>query len=120
MVARNISRNALLAEKCTLARTFFSRLLGLQFKKDLPSGYGLLITPCKSIHTFFMRFPIDAVFVDKNNTVLHIREGIKPWRTSKVMMGARSVLELPCGIVSATGTKVGDKLEFFKGTDALR
>lgn len=119
MVVRNISRNALLAEKCIQARTFFSRLKGLQFKKDLPSGYGLLITPCKSIHTFFMRFPIDAVFVDKNNTVLHIQEGIKPWRASKVILNARSVLELPGGIVSATGTDVGDKLEFHQGTVAL-
>jgi uncharacterized membrane protein (UPF0127 family) len=120
MVVKNISRNTLLAEKCILARTFFSRLLGLQFKKNLPSGCGLLITPCKSIHTFFMRFPIDAVFVDKNNTVLHIREGIKPWRVSKVVLDARSVLELPNGAVSATGTKVGDKLEFLQDTVATR
>ena len=120
MVARNISRNALLAEKCTHARTFFSRLLGLQFKKDLPSGYGLLITPCKSIHTFFMRFPIDAVFIDENNTVLRVLEGIKPWSVSKVVWNSRSVLELPGGVVSATGTSVGDKLEFSPCTAALR
>jgi uncharacterized membrane protein (UPF0127 family) len=112
MVVRNVSRNTTLAEKCSQARTFISRLRGLQLKKTLPSSHGLLITPCKSIHTFFMRFSIDAVFIDENNTVLHIREGIKPRRVSKVVWNSRSVLELPSGVVSATGTKVGDKLEF--------
>jgi uncharacterized membrane protein (UPF0127 family) len=120
VVVRNITRNATLAEKCSQAHTFISRLKGLQFKKSLPLGHGLLITPCKSIHTFFMRFPIDAVFIDKNNTVLHIQEGIKPWKVSKVILNARSVLELPDGAVSTTGTDVGDKLEFSPGTAALR
>ncbi|MGE5613250.1 MAG: DUF192 domain-containing protein [Bacillota bacterium] len=112
MVVRNVSRNTLLAEKCGHARKFVSRLIGLQFRKNLPPGHGLLITPCKSIHTFFMRFPIDVVFIDGDNTVLHILEGIKPWRVSRVVWNSRGVLELPGGVVSATGTNVGDKLEF--------
>ena len=112
MVVRNITHNTLLADDCGHARTFFARFRGLQLKRDLPKGCGLLITPCNSIHMFFMRFPIDAVFIDENRIVLYIKEGIKPWNISKIIGRSRSVLELPAGTVSATGTKPGDRLEF--------
>ena len=112
MVVTNITRNTVLANSCALARTFFARLAGLQFKSDLPRGHGLLITPCNSIHMFFMRFAIDAVFIDTNGAVVYIREGIKPWRVSKIVGSAKSVLELPAGTVSSTGTAIGDKLKF--------
>lgn len=110
MLIRNISRNSILANHCSIARTFFARFRGLQLKKSLPQGHGLLITPCNSIHMFFMRFSIDAVFIDSNNKVIYIDEGIRPWRVSKVIRKARSVLELPAGTVSATDTRVGDQL----------
>ncbi len=112
MVVKSMTHNTVLAEKCGHARTFFARFRGLQLKKDLPAGSGLLITPCNSIHMFFMRFPIDAVFIDKDGLVLHIEEGIRPWRVSKVVKKSRSVLELPSGTAAATGTKPGDRLEF--------
>jgi uncharacterized membrane protein (UPF0127 family) len=101
----------MLAENCEVARTFVARFKGLQLRKSLPAGSGLLITPCNSIHMFFMRFPIDAVFIDAEQTVLHIEEGIRPWRVSRVVRKARSVLELPAGTASATGTRPGDRLE---------
>lgn len=110
MVVRNITRDTLLADKCNNACTFFARFKGLQLKKDLPVGCGLLLTPCNSIHMFFMRFPIDAVFIGTNNTILYIEESIKPWKISKVINKSRSVLELPAGTVSATGTRPGDLL----------
>lgn len=111
MVVRNKTKNTSLANNCDHARTFFARFKGLQLKKELPSGNGLLITPCNSIHMFFMRFAIDAIFLDSNNTVLYIEEGIKPWRISKVIRNARSVLELPAGAASTTGTEPGDVLD---------
>lgn len=111
MVVRNITRNTLLADKCSHARTFFARFRGLQLKKDLPAGCGLLITPCNSIHMLFMRFPIDVVFLARDLTVLHIEEGIKPWRVSKVIRKSYNVLELPAGTSTATGTRPGDRLE---------
>lgn len=112
MVVKNITQDILLADNCSHASTFFTRFKGLQLKKDLPKNCGLLITPCNSIHMFFMRFPIDAIFIDAKNTAIYIEEGIKPWRISKVIKSARSVLELPAGTASATGTKPGDRLEF--------
>ncbi len=111
VVIRNITRNALLAADCSCARTFYTRFKGLQMKKDLPEGNGLLITPCNSIHMFFMRFPIDVLFLDKDQTVLYIEEGIKPWKISKIIKKSRSVLELPSGTAATTGTQPGDKLE---------
>ncbi|HEX2946016.1 MAG TPA: DUF192 domain-containing protein [Clostridia bacterium] len=112
MVIINVTRNTVLANNCRSARTFFTRFLGLQFKKELPEGHGLLITPCNSIHMFLMRFAIDAVFIDADGTIIYIREGIKPWRVSKIVGNAKSVLELPAGTVKSTGTATGDILEF--------
>ncbi len=110
MVIMNITRNTVLANNCAHARTFFARFKGLQFKKELPADHGLLITPCNSIHMFFMRFAIDAVFIDANGAVVYIEEGIKPWRVSRIVRNAESVLELPAGTVSSTGTVKGDQL----------
>ena len=112
MVVKNVTRGTLLADNCSHAHTFFARFKGLQLKMDFPKGCGLLITPCNSIHMFFMRFPIDAVFIDANKTVLYIKEGIKPWRISKVIRESQSVLELPAGTAFASGTKPGDRLNF--------
>lgn len=108
---RNVTRNSILANNCSYAITFFERFKGLQFKKVLPEGHGLMITPCNSIHMFFMRFPIDVVFIDSSNKVVYIIEGIRPWRVSKIISKAKSVLELPYGTVAVTDTHVGDQLE---------
>lgn len=110
LLIRNISRNSILANHCSYARTFLARFRGLQLKKELPLGHGLLIMPCNSIHMFFMRFSIDAVFIDSDSRVVYIEEDIRPWRVSKIVRNAKSVLELPTGTVSATDTRVGDQL----------
>lgn len=111
MQIKNITRNSILVNNCSVARTIIARFRGLQLKKSLPRGHGLLITPCNSIHMFFMRFPIDAVFIDSNNKVIYVEEGIRPWRVSKIVRKAKSVIELPAGTVSDTDTRVGDQLE---------
>jgi len=111
MVILNTSQRTVLADRCEAASTFFARLKGLQFRKELHKGSGLLLTPCNSIHMFFMRFPIDAVFIDAVNVIVHIEENIKPWRISKTVGKARSVLELPSGTVHATSTKIGDLID---------
>jgi hypothetical protein len=113
MIIKNVTRNTILANKCELAASFFSRFRGLQLRKELPAGAGLLITPCNSIHMFFMRFAIDAVFIDSNNRIVYIEHDIKPWRVSKIVRNARSVLELPSGTALATGSENGDILELF-------
>lgn len=112
MRVMNASKNIVLVDNCRTADTFISRFLGLMGKPCLPSDSGLVITPCNSIHMFFMRFPLDVVFVDRNNTVVSLVENIKPWRVSGIAKKARSAIELTSGTIKRTQTEIGDKLEF--------
>lgn len=108
----NSGRGTTLASNCRIAKTFLTRFKGLMGMKDLERGSGLIIAPCNSIHMFFMKFPIDAVFLDKNNKVVYMVDNLKPWRVSKIVSGARSVLELPIGTIKSSGTQTGDQLIF--------
>ena len=92
--------------RCELTDSVFRRMRGLLGRPDLPEGEGILLEPAPSVHTFFMRFPIDVVFLDKSNTILKIVHGLRPWRAA----GARkavAVLELPAGAAAAAGLKTG-------------
>jgi hypothetical protein len=87
-----------------------SRMRGLIGRRGLPAGEGLLLRPAPSIHTAFMRFPIDAVFLDRELRVLLIVECLLPWRMAS-KRGARAVLELSAGESTRRGLRVGDRLE---------
>lgn len=106
----NATRGAALAERCGEARSFFARGRGLMGHQGLGPGEGLLIDPCSSVHSFFMRFPIDVVFVDRAHRVVGLTEAMVPNRPFAGAWGARYVVELPAGTVAATGTRVGDVL----------
>ncbi len=110
ILVMNETRQCRLADRCQLARSFWSRGLGLMGRASLEPGAGLLIYPEWSIHTFFMRFPIDVVFVDRYDTVIGIRHAMPPYRPYAGAWGARYVLELPAGVLAATATCVGDQL----------
>ena len=108
----NQTLGCVLAEQGELARSFWRRGMGLMGRTSLPEGYALIIYPEWSIHTFFMRLPIDVLFVGPNNQVVGLRAamppnrpfaGVAPWR-------GRYVIELPSGVIGATGTAVGDEL----------
>src|SRR5262249_34802601 len=92
---------SVVADPCVVASTYWSRLMGLMGRTGMQTGSGLLIEPCNSIHTFFMRFAIDAVYLDRdqarNYKVVSIRRNMKPWRADLPVAGARAVLELPGG-----------------------
>jgi uncharacterized membrane protein (UPF0127 family) len=96
-------------ERCTLADSPLTRLRGLLGRDGLEQGEGLLLRPASSIHTFFMRFPIDAVFLDRSLVVLGIADGVEPWRAAS-QRGAKAILELPAGESSRRGLAVGDQL----------
>lgn len=119
MKAFNKSTQELLASNLVMADSFYRSLAGLMGKQSLPLGAGLLLVPCQSIHTMCMRFPIDVVFLDKTGKVLHLIENMKPWRVSRHLTKARSVLELPAGTIAATGTKLGDTLEIVNSDSGL-
>ncbi|MDH7578178.1 MAG: DUF192 domain-containing protein [Bacillota bacterium] len=100
----------MLAENVEIAGTPFKRLRGLLGKSSLPLSEGLLIVPCRAVHTWFMRFPIDAVFLDEDFVVAGFVENMSPFRFSPYLRGARAVLELPAGAARRTGTQTGDKI----------
>jgi len=83
------------ADNLNMNDTFFTRLVGLMFKANLPAGSGVVLKPCTQIHTCFMRFNIDVVFLNKDLQVLHIIENMKPWRISPLFLKARYTVELP-------------------------
>jgi len=97
------------AGKVEIADGFFSRLAGLQFRKELPEGRGLLLIPCGSIHMFFMRFSIDAVMLGKDGRVTAVKRGVAPWSMTSAPAGTHAVLELPEG--GAAGLSPGQRLE---------
>ena len=96
-------------ERCELAVTMASRMKGLLGRKELPIGAGLWIRPASSIHMFFMRFPIDAVFLDRDLRVLGIAESLRPWRVAW-RRGAHVVLELPAGEAARRQLRAGERL----------
>ncbi len=106
----NQTRRAILARQCEVARTFLSRGRGLLGRSALPEGSGLLIEPCSSIHMLFMRFPIDAIFVDRQGQVVALYPSLPPWRLYAGHRRARYVLELPAGVIAATQTAIGDQI----------
>ncbi len=111
MRVRNETRNTVLATAADVADTSAKRRSGLLQHKSLEPGAGLWITPCESVHTFFMKFAIDLVYLDKQKKVRKVRHAVPPWRMSACLT-AHSVLELPAGSVAATGTQPGDQLAF--------
>lgn len=93
------------------AETFGARLFGLIPRTCLGQEEGLWLEPCAMIHMCFMRFAIDAVFVDRENRVVRVIENLRPWRFSPWVPGARGVLELPSGRCAGR-VEEGDELEF--------
>jgi uncharacterized protein len=111
--AFNRTRTTYLATDLLIARTHWSRFRGLMATDSsrFSRGQGLWIRPSHGIHTFAMRFPIDAVYLDRERIVIHIEEGLKPWRMAAVRVQAASVLELPTGTVHESLTVVGDQVD---------
>lgn len=111
MKAYNATSGKNISSSIEKADTFISRFLGLMSRKTLGDEEGLLLDPCNSIHMFFMSFPIDAVFLDKENKAVMILENFRPWRVSPFVKNAVRTLELPAGR-SKGRISEGDRLEF--------
>src|SRR6266571_5256037 len=102
---------SIVCEQCVVASSAWQRMKGLLGRAELPPDEGLLIKRTSSIHMFFMRFPIDAVFLDRELRVVKIRPGLRPWRIAAARR-ARSVLELPAGTCERRRVGAGDRLSF--------
>lgn len=110
LLVTNVTRGTVLATALELADSGPKRNKGLLGRKGLAAGEGLWIVPCESVHTFFMQFAIDLVYLDRNHRVKKVRSAVGPWRLS-ACLSAHSILELPAGTIKETGTVRGDQLE---------
>src|SRR3954453_20446420 len=105
----NLTRGTQLADFVRLAGDRRNRRKGLLGRECLGSGEGLWIVPCEAVHTFWMRFPIDLIYLDRKHRVVKTRSNVGPWRLSGCLR-AHSVLELAAGSIRGTQTIRGDRL----------
>lgn len=89
----------LVATNVQVANNPYTRVMGLMFKSSMNGMGGLLLNPCNSIHTFFMRFPIDVIFISKEDVVIEVKRSLAPWRMTWIYFKARKTLELPSGSI---------------------
>ena len=104
--------NVLVAARVFKADNFFSRLGGLIFRQQLKENEALLLTGCKSIHTMFMRYPIDVLFLSSEGKIISIIKNIRPWRFTPFMSMADSVLELRSGVLEKIALEEGERIIF--------
>jgi uncharacterized membrane protein (UPF0127 family) len=111
MLAVHAARSgASLGDRVRVADSWWSRFRGLLGTPPLQAGEGLLIDPCRGVHMFGMRYPIDVAFLDRTGTIVGICRGLAPGARSPFVRAARSALELPAGTLDAAGISEGDTL----------
>jgi len=110
MAIINKTNKTILAENVIIANTPFKRMKGLLGKKEFIKGHALILDPCNSIHTFFMVFPIDVLFVDKNNRVVKTISSIKPFCLTPIYFRSKLAIELPEGTIISTATQEGNMI----------
>jgi uncharacterized membrane protein (UPF0127 family) len=106
----NLTRGSEVATRVRRADRAWSRMVGLLGRRSLAEDEGLILTPCTSVHTFFMLFPIDLLYLDREHVVVKAVRALRPFRLSACLRGGHSTLELPAGAIEASGTQVGDRL----------
>ena len=109
----NQTRETFVATEVSVANNYLLRLVGLLGKtaRWAQPGRGLLIIPCHGVHTLGMMFPLDLIFLNREKRVIHIEEYVRPFRVSKVIRKAVSVLQLPVHTIYRSGTREGDCLD---------
>ncbi|MBI4368661.1 MAG: DUF192 domain-containing protein [Elusimicrobia bacterium] len=112
MVIKNRTRRIEIAGRLRLARGFWERIQGLLGQRPLDNGEAMVLySVCPQVHTFFMRYPIDCLFINRHNEVVGA-ETLAPWRLSRIYWKADRVIELPRGTIAASGTGIGDQIDF--------
>jgi len=106
----NQTRKTILADNAIIAGSFLKRVKGLLGRRVFNYGQAIVLRPCNSVHTFFMRFPIDILFINRDNIVVKAISGFAPFRFSPICLTSRFVIELPAGRIESTLTSQGDQL----------
>jgi uncharacterized protein len=106
---RRVEDGSVVCERCELAESFRTKLVGLMGRSSLPDDEGMLFRPTGSIHMLFMRFPIDVVFCDRELKVLSVAPAMRPWRAA-AKRGAKVTVELAAGEAAKRGVDAGAQL----------
>lgn len=108
----NYSTGSTIAKEVKQAHRFWPRFKGLMFTNSMPAGRALHLAPCSSIHTFFMKYEIDVLYINKENEIVGIEERLKPGRLGSRFSGASSVIEFPAGAINHLTASVGHTVAF--------
>lgn len=100
-----------------MADSMWKRFCGLMMRKEFHEDQALVLSPCSSIHMFFMRFPIDVAFVNSDGKILHALHSIRPWRMSRIVFHAVAAIELPAGTMKKRGIGTGDTITLHEEDD---
>jgi uncharacterized membrane protein (UPF0127 family) len=111
---KNIDTDEVISKTVIVANRFLTRLKGLMFTRELPPESSMFIYPCSGIHTFFMNYNIDVLYLDINNKILAVDEDMRPGRVGRIIKGAVAVVELSSGRIGQTKTKIGQTVRFVK------
>lgn len=117
MVIVNVTRGTTIARHIDIAASFRSRAKGLIGRKDLPPDHALVLHPCNSVHALFLTFPLDVIYLDRDDRVLRVF-CLRPWHIGPILWQSRTVIELPTDTVARTGTVVGDLIAWREPGDA--
>jgi uncharacterized membrane protein (UPF0127 family) len=108
---KNSTNDTEISKNVIVANRFFKRLKGLMFTKELPQDSSMYISPCTQIHTFFMNYPIDVLYLDKENVILDVDENVRPGRIGKKVKGAAAVVELPANKIRKLNIEIGQSVQ---------
>ncbi len=106
----NKRSDKVIGSKIVYANRMYTRFIGLLGRTELNINEGVFLTPCNSVHMMFMKFPIDLLFLDRKNKIIHIVENIRPWQISRIVFKAQSVLEIATGKAKEFDCQIGDQL----------
>jgi uncharacterized membrane protein (UPF0127 family) len=118
-VVRNLTRNTTMADRARVAASMLTRMRGLIGRRILGRGEGLVIGPCSGVHTFFMRMPLDVVFLNRHNQVVCSVSGLPTWAMLPWVRGAARAIELPVGTIHESRTAIGDLLSIEPDSGAV-
>ncbi|OEF96202.1 DUF192 domain-containing protein [Desulfuribacillus alkaliarsenatis] len=111
MALVNQTTGVTIADDVQMATSFWSRLKGLMFTARLQEGNALYLSPCRSIHTFFMRYPIDVVYLDEKQQVIAVQHELKPNTIGSIHKHTRDIIELPVGVINKKKVDIGQILK---------
>lgn len=111
MALVNQTTGVIVADEVKLATSFWLRLKGLMFTAKLPEGNALYLSPCRTIHTFFMRYPIDVVYLDEKQKIIAVDFELKPNKLGSILWNVKDIVELPSGTIKKKKLEIGQVLK---------